>query len=122
MVLGNQCPKGCRLHSAVFGALLFTLLSLSAISQVRAQTAPQPPTDAHAALTPAEAQRALDTLQDAGKRDELIETLRSIAKVSSVAPAATAPVAASPAPAPDGFGADILSEASSKIGELSAEF
>jgi small-conductance mechanosensitive channel len=122
MVLSNQRPEGRRLHSAVVGALLLTLLSLSAISPARAQTAPQAPTDAHSALTPAEAQRALDALQDAGKRDQLIETLRSIAKVSTVAPAATAPVAANSAVAADGVGADILSEASSKIGELSAEF
>jgi small-conductance mechanosensitive channel len=123
MVLGTQHPEGCRLHSALVGALLFTLLSLSAISPARAQAAAQAPTDSHSALTPSEAQRALDALQDPGKRDQLIETLRSIAKVSSVAPAAQSvtPGAGSAAVA-DGFGADMLSEASSKIGELSAEF
>ena len=110
------------MHSAVVGALLFALLGLSAISPARAQAAAQAPPNSHSALTPGEAQRALDALQDAGKRDQLIETLRSIAKVASVPAAQSVTPGTGSAAVADGFGADVLSEASSKIGELSAEF
>ena len=74
----NPCPQSRRLHSAVVGALLFAFLSLGATSPARAQAAAPAPADSHAALTPAEAQRALDALQDAGKRDELVETTVTI--------------------------------------------
>ena len=106
---------------AAVAMILVALLSLSA-SQARAQAAAQTPTDSHGALTPAEAQRALDALQDTGKRDELIETLRLIAKGASVPAAQSAKPAASSGAAADGFGEDLLSEASGKIGELSTEF
>ena len=61
-------------------------------------------------------------MQDTGKRDELIETLRSIAKVSTVPAVQSVTLGAGSAAVGDGFGADVLSEASSKIGELSTEF
>jgi moderate conductance mechanosensitive channel len=121
MAFSNHCPKRRRLHLGAVGALLFAVLSLAALDPGRAQAVTPAPADRHAALTPAEAQHALDLLQDAGKRDELIETLRSIVKVSPPSPIQAAPGADSAAAA-DGFGADVLSEASSKIGELSAEF
>jgi hypothetical protein len=76
--------KQSSLRPAAIGALLFAILSLTAIDPACAQAVT--PTDAHSTLTPAEAQRALDVLQDAGKRDDLIETLRSIVKVSAVPP------------------------------------
>jgi small-conductance mechanosensitive channel len=122
MVLANQRQKGCGLRLAAVATILFTLLNLGVTSPTHAQAAAQAPTESHTTLTPGEAQRALDALQDAGKRDELIETLRSIAKVSSVPPTQAVPAGANPATAADGLGADLLSEASSKIGELSAEF
>jgi hypothetical protein len=122
MAFSNQRPEGRRLHSAVVGALLFALLSLCPASPARAQAAAQAPADSQSALTPTEAQRALDALQDAGRRDELIETLRSIAKVASAPAAQSVTPAAASAAAADGLGADVLSEASSKIGELSVEF
>jgi hypothetical protein len=60
-------------------------------------------------------------LQDAAKRDELIETLRAIVKVPP--PLSTQPTATSvePPTAADGFGADALLQASTKIGEFSSE-
>jgi moderate conductance mechanosensitive channel len=124
MAFSNQCPKGPkgrRLRLAAIGALLFAVLSLTALDPGRAQAVTPATPDTHATLTPAEAQHALDVLQDAGKRDELIGTLRSIVKVSPPPSTQAAPGADSVA-AGDGFGADVLSEASSKIGELSAEF
>ena len=106
---------------AALAALLFAILSLTTLHPARAQAVTAAPPDAHSKLSPAEAQRALNVLQDSGKRDELIETLRAIAKVSPAVPAQPATPATS-AVAADGPGADLLSEASSKIGELSAEF
>jgi hypothetical protein len=90
MALGNQLEscdfvRGRGLRFAAVTALLCAL-GLSAISPAPAQAVTPPPTEAHTTLTPAEAQRALDFLQDAAKRDELIDTLRSIVKVSSVPP------------------------------------
>jgi small-conductance mechanosensitive channel len=73
-------------------------------------------------LSPAEAQRALDVLQDAEKRDQLIETLRSIVKVSSAPSTQATPGGVDPGAAADGFGADALLQASTKMGELSAQF
>src|ERR1700733_4471007 len=122
MGLANQCQGGDGSRLATIAAILLTLFSVSAISPARAQAEAQAPTESRTTLTPGEAQRALDALQDAGKRDELIETLRSIAKVAPVTPAQPTTPGDDPATADGGFGADVLSEASSKIGELSAEF
>lgn len=122
MGLANQCQGGDGLRLAAIAAILLTLFSVSAISPARAQAEAQAPTESRTTLTPGEAQRALDALQDAGKRDELIETLRSIAKVAPVTPAQPTTPGDDPATADGGFGADVLSEASSKIGEFSAEF
>src|SRR5690242_10194383 len=64
-------------------------------------------------LTPAEAQRAVDLLQDPRKRAELIDTLQAIAKA---APASAKP-AAPPAPAvtlaPNSLGAQLVSQLAS---------
>ena len=122
MALAAQRQTGCGLRPAAVCALLFATLSLTAIHPACAQAATPAPAGAHTTLTSAEAQRALDILQDTDKRDELIETLRSIVKVSSLPAAQTTAAGATPAAAADGFGSDVLSEASTKIGELSAEF
>ena len=119
MGLGNQRHRGRCSRPAAVGALLIAILPLAPLHPACAET--PAPADAHTALSPAEAQSALDVLQDPGKRDQLIDTLRTIAKVSPAPVVKAAPAAASPATAADGVGADILSEASSKIGELSAE-
>ena len=122
MSLDNRCQRGRGLRPAAVGALLFAILTLTAFHPARAQSPPPAPAGAApATLSPTEAQRALDLLQDPGKRDQLIDTLRTIAKVSPVPVAKAAPAAASAADAADGVGADVLSEASSKIDELSAE-
>jgi small-conductance mechanosensitive channel len=57
-----------------------------------------------------------------GQTNELIETLRSIVKVSAVPPTQLTPPGVDSAAAPDGFGADALLQASTTIGELSAQF
>src|SRR5271156_5106148 len=112
MTLNADRQTGCSLRPAAVGALIFATLSLTAIHPARAQAVTPAPADAHTTLTSGEAQRALDVLQDANKRDELIETLRSIVKVSSFPATQNTPAGVTPAAAADGFGADMLSEAS----------
>jgi small-conductance mechanosensitive channel len=101
------------------------------VSPVLAQTAPAPqattarPQSANA-LTPDQARRALDTLQDDAKRAQMIDTLRAIANASP-APAAGAPQA-TPAPAPsaiplaaDNLAADSLAADSLGADSLGAQ-
>jgi small-conductance mechanosensitive channel len=101
----------------LMGVAALLSASILATDPAHAQ-ASTPPADARSTPSPAEAQRALDVLQDVAKRDELIENLQAIVKVSS------RPVAALTAPgavAADGFGADSLLQVSTTIGELSAQ-
>ena len=67
---------------------------------------------ANPALSPAEAQRALETLQDPEKRARLIETLQAIAKASPSASEQPKPEPALPL-APDSLGAELLEQLSS---------
>ena len=94
-------------------------LQCSAISPARAQAEAQAP-DPHDPDPRRSATRPR-CFAGRGKARRLIETLRSIVKVSPVAPAQAHP-RSRPSRSRGGFGADVLSEASSKIGELSAEF
>jgi small-conductance mechanosensitive channel len=96
------------------------------ISPASAQTAPAPPaaasTPANAtALTPDQAKRALDTLQDDTKRAQMIETLRAIANASPQPQAAPAqPQSAIPLAA-DSLGAQLLLSVSEQVGDISRE-
>jgi moderate conductance mechanosensitive channel len=126
MAAGNQRRSydfvpGRGLRSTAATAVLFAILSLTAIHPAPAQAVAPTPAGGHATLTPAEAQRALDVLQDTGKRDELIQTLRSIAEVSPVPAKPSTPPGTAPSAAADGFGAETLLQASSEIEELSGE-
>ena len=75
------------------------------------------------ALTPDQARRALDTLQDDKKRAQMIDTLRAIAN------AAPSPQAAAPSPeakpaiplTADSLGAQLLLTVSEQVGEVSHE-
>ncbi len=74
-------------------------------------------------LTPDQAKRALDTLQDDKKRTQMIDTLRAIANTSpqaQVAPPAPAPQPAIPLAA-DSLGAQLLLTVSEQVGEISHE-
>jgi moderate conductance mechanosensitive channel len=102
-------------------ALLSAILSLAAIAVARAELVATAPADAHSTLTSAEAERALDVLQDAAKRDELIETLRAIVKASPQPLTQPAATNVEPQIAADGFGADALLQASTEIGEFSSQ-
>lgn len=99
-------------------ALLATLfLAISSLSGARAET---PATNSAAALSPEEAKRALETLQDDKKRAQMIDTLRTIANASG--PQAPAPEQKSPIPlAADGLGAQLLLTVSEEIGAISSE-
>src|SRR6478735_11157527 len=84
-----------KLASALLAALL---IAISSLSSVRAAP-PAPAADSAAALSPDEARRALETLQDDKKRTQMIDTLRVIANASGQQqPAPPAPEQKSPIP------------------------
>src|SRR5216684_1151998 len=98
---------------------------------VLAQTGAAPKTAASATtnadvLTPDQAKRALDTLQDDKKRAQMIDTLRAIAQASPQAQISPqAPPAPEPQPAipltADSLGAQLLLTVSEQVGEISHE-
>jgi small-conductance mechanosensitive channel len=69
-------------------------------------------------LTPEQAKRALDTLQDDQMRARMIDTLRAIVNASPQAPPAPQPQPAIPLTA-DGLGAQLLLTVSEQIGDIS---
>ena len=102
--------------------LACALLAFPAFAQPGA--APAAPHAGNAdVLTPDQAKRALETLQDDKKRAQMIDTLRAIAKASPQAQAAP------PAPEPqsaiplteDSLGAQVLLTVSEQVGEISRE-
>src|SRR3954462_1654366 len=105
-----------KLASALLAALL---IAISSLSGVRAAP-PAPAANNAAALSPDEAKRALDTLQDDKKRAQMIDTLRVIANASGAQQAAPEPK--SPIPlAADGLGAQLMLTVSEEIGEISRD-
>ena len=99
-------------HTLLLVALACLLLALPA----RAQDA------APAGLTAAQAQQALDVLQDEGKRTQLLQTLQTIVKASSNAPKnGTASIGASANPPAENLGVQLLVQVSDWFGEVSAE-
>ncbi|KWV53913.1 small-conductance mechanosensitive channel [Bradyrhizobium macuxiense] len=114
-------------HKLRFAILIVLTLFVSpAVAQPSAKPAP-PPQQANTgdALTPEQARRALETLQDDKKRGEIINTLRAIANA--------APQTAQPAPAPapehhspipltaDSLGAQLLLMVSEQVTDMSRE-
>jgi small-conductance mechanosensitive channel len=114
----------------------WALISVAAILSpgVSAQTpAPAPTATAVPPLTPAEAQQAVEFLQDPQKRQQLITALRAIAAGAPLAApptaaapeAAPAPAATSPTPAivlaPNSLGAQLLVALSRWSGRLAGE-
>ncbi len=89
-----------------FFLVVFLLAGGSALAQAPASKPAAPPVAANGAaptltsapaLTPSQAQQALDVLTDPARRDQTIAVLRSLAKVAPPAPSGTA-AAAAPAP------------------------
>ena len=105
---------------------LFPLVALAGLliaSPVSAQSIQAPPATAPAAagaLTPDQAQRALETLQDDTKRAQMIDTLRAIADTTPPTTAAAEQNTAVPLAA-DGLGEQLLLTISEQIGETSRE-
>jgi small-conductance mechanosensitive channel len=105
-----------KLAAAILAALF---LAISSFSGVRAEP-PAPATNRAVALSPDEAKRALETLQDDQKRAQMIDTLRAIASASGQPQ--SAPEQKSPIPlSADGLGAQLLLTVSEEIGEISSE-
>jgi small-conductance mechanosensitive channel len=96
-------------------ALACQLLASAASAQTANMTATAPA--ATNALTPEQASRALQTLQDDTKRAQMIDTLRAIAQA---APPAAEPKPAIPLAA-DSLGAQLLLTISEQIGETSRD-
>lgn len=107
-------------HKLVPALLAALFLAISSLSSARAEP---PAASSAAALSPEEARRALETLQDDKKRAQMIDTLRAIANVSGPQqPAPPAPEQKSPIPlSADGLGAQLLLTVSEEIGEISSE-
>jgi small-conductance mechanosensitive channel len=112
-------------------ALTVALLSLALAAAPRtagaqdAQTVSPPSTESGsgAPLSPAEAQSALELLQDDAKRSQLIDSLRALAAASAQrAPSESAGVAQDAVPVSrDGLGVQLLAEVSESVGALSHE-
>ena len=117
-------------HRAV-SAILLAVCLLIHPAFAQSNTAPAP-TAAHAndALTPEQAKRALDTLQDDAKRAQMIDTLRAIAntapeppaKPGQAAPPDQPPAPKSPIPlTADSLGAQLLLTVSEQVTEVSQD-
>ena len=108
------------LPSILLACALFALSRLSP----RPGAAPAAPAADNAdVLTPDQAKRALETLQDDKKRAQMIDTLRAIANASpqaQAAPPAPEPQSAIPLTA-DSLGAQLLLTVSEQVGEISRE-
>ena len=98
--------------------LAWALFALPAFAQPASAPKPAAAAASNAdALTPDQAKRALDTLQDDKKRAQMIDTLRAIANASPQAQAAPSePEAAIPLTA-DSLGAQLLLTVSEQVGE-----
>jgi moderate conductance mechanosensitive channel len=114
--------------------LACALLASPALAQTAAAPKPAASPTANAdALTPEQAKRALDTLQDDTKRAQMIDTLRAIANASPANGSAQAssapPQPDQPAPEPqsaiplpaDSLGAQLLLTVSEQVGDISHE-
>ncbi|MGY3469310.1 hypothetical protein ACVW0I_006181 [Bradyrhizobium sp. LM6.11] len=103
-----------KLAPALF-AVLF--LAISSFTSARAEP---PAANSAAAVSPEEAKRALETLQDDKKRAQMIDTLRAIANAPGQQQ--PAPEQKSPIPlAADGLGAQLMLTVSEEIGEISRD-
>ncbi|MDN4999402.1 mechanosensitive ion channel domain-containing protein [Bradyrhizobium sp. GCM10027634] len=107
-------------HRLVPALLAILFLAIPSLSSARAQAPAPPPANA---LSPDQARRALETLQDDQKRAQMIDTLRAIANApGQQQPAAPPAEHKSPIPlSADGLGAQLLLTVSEEIGEISRD-
>ena len=125
-VARNGFKKGAFVSHKLISAVLFAFALF--IAPVSAQTAlpiggvPPVASNKQDTLTPEQAKRALDTLQDDQKRAQMIDTLRAIANASAAAQAAPAPEKQSAIPlTEDSLGAQLLATVSDQVGEISRQ-
>ncbi|MBB4369589.1 small-conductance mechanosensitive channel [Bradyrhizobium sp. cir1] len=109
-------------HKLVPALLAALFLAIVSFVPTRAEQ-PAPDVKGANALSPDEAKRALETLQDDKKRAQMIATLRTIANASGQEQsAAPPPEQKSPIPlSADGLGAQLLLTVSEEIGEISRD-
>src|ERR1700712_490776 len=114
--------KGDRVSHKLLPPILLAcvLFALPAFAQNGAAPLGAPVANNGDVLTPDQAKRALDTLQDDTKRAQMIDTLRAIANASPRAPAASEPQSAIPVTA-DSLGAQLLVTVSEWLGEIPRE-
>src|SRR5665213_1974546 len=120
--VGEIFSKGALVSHKLLPSILLACALLAAPAAAQTGAAPGAATSATSnadALTPDQAKRALDTLQDDAKRTQMIETLRAIAHASPQ-PAPPEPKPAIPLAA-DSLGAQLLLTASGQLGEISHE-
>jgi small-conductance mechanosensitive channel len=111
-----------NLFRSILFACLFACASLSFPAFAEAGAAPaaaSPATNNADALTPDQARRALDTLQDDKKRAQIIDTLRAIATASPQAAAAAPEQQAAIPLTADSLGAELLLTVSEQVSEVS---
>ena len=100
---------------------LIIIVAFLAVQPAWSQETPQVSRDAAArpepSVTAAQAQRALEVLQDDNKRKDLIQTLQTIART----PSPQALPAASPAVSADNLGVQVMVEVSNWFGEVSSQ-
>ena len=128
MALPNQRQKNDvarRMRLPELVALLAVIFFVTAISPACAQAPTAAPSvagaNAQPTVTPAEAGQALDVLQDASRRDALIQTLQTIAKTSTPQPSPPLTPSVAPPLVSDGLNAETLLQASTEIEELSGQ-
>src|SRR5258707_10746690 len=126
VLLSCAYSKGAFVSHKLFPSILLAcaLFAFPALAQTgAARKAAASATNKADVLTPDQAKRALDTLQDDKKRAQMIDTLRAIANASpqvQAAPPAPEPQHAIPLTA-DSLGAQLLLTVSEQVGEISHE-
>jgi moderate conductance mechanosensitive channel len=123
--------KGAFVSHKLFLSILLACALLASPAFAQSGAAPKPaasPTNNADVLTPDQAKRALDTLQDDTKRAQMIDTLRAIANASAANSSAPAqPDQSAPEPqsaiplAADSLGAQLLLTVSEQVGDISHE-
>ena len=107
--------------------LSFLLAALFAVAAAEAQSNPPDAAASAGALSPAEARRALDALEDPAKRQEIESVLRALASAPSATPVPSPAGAAAPAPAaklslqPNSLGLQLVVAAASWARDSSQE-
>jgi len=105
-------------------AILLTLIPGTVGAAERPASTQGSPAPGVNALTPEQARRALDLLQDDAKRAQIIDTLRALGETPPAARTPQVPSDQGPA-APltaDGLGAQLLLQVSEQLGEVSHDF